>query len=116
MTTATLAYRAIGSKLAWTQPLRVNWKAMYILGIIFALLFCVTYIFGINQLTRGAYLIKNYNKEISSLLEENRKLEIDFAESGFLGGVQEKVKQLSFEKTKGVKYVQILDNSLVLSK
>ena len=76
----------------------------------------VMYVFLVNQLTGGTYLIKNYNKEIESLSRENKILENNFAEAGFLGSVQNKTRELNFEKTTKVTYVQILDNSLAKAK
>jgi hypothetical protein len=72
------------------------------------------YVFGINQLTKGSYLIGNYEKKINILLVESRDLQMNFAESSFLGGIQDRVKELSFQKTTEVKYIQVSDNYLAL--
>jgi hypothetical protein len=39
---------------------------------------------------------------------------MNFAESSFLGGIQDRVKELSFQKTTEVKYIQVSDNYLAL--
>ena len=74
------------------------------------------YVFGVNELTKGSYLIKNYQKEITKLSEENAILETSFADISFLENVQEKAKELSFEKTKSVKYIQVVGGELVSAK
>ena len=116
MTTATLSYRAVNHKFQSVSFPRINWKIVYMLAILLSVVMLVFYVYLVNQLTRGTYLIKNYNKEISALSKENNSLETSFAQSGFLGSVQDKVTQLSFEKTTEVKYVQILGNSLAKLK
>ncbi len=112
MTTATLSYKAVQNKAASINLFKVNWKIVFFSGILLCFSMLVFYVFSVNQLTGGTYLIKNYNKEIGSLLKENKILENNFAEAGFLGGIQNKTKELNFEKTTKVTYVQILDNSL----
>ena len=116
MTTITLSYRDINRKITLMGFLKINWKMVYLLSISLSLLLLVFYIFFVNELTKGTYLIKNYNKEMNNLLQENKTLEANFAESSFLGGVQDKVKKLGFEKTTEIKYKEILDNSLAKAK
>ena len=70
------------------------------------------YIFLVNGLTHGVYVIESYNKETRVLAKENRILETNFAESGFLGKVTKKANELSFEKTTKVKYIEMANNSL----
>jgi hypothetical protein len=118
MSTATLRlhYRAIGKKVASGQLIHIPFKFIYFLMAVCSLCLLVLYIVNVNQLTQGAYTIKNYNKEVSSLSAENDNLQATFAESSFLGTVQEQAQALSFEKVTNVKYVQILQNSLAQAK
>ena len=122
MTTATLglSYRAVSHKIKnrvlSLHFIKINWKVVYFLAFLALVSMIVFYILMVNQLTKGAYLIKNYNKDVTALLKENKILEASFAESGFLGGVQEKAKELSFHKTTGVTYINILQNSLAEAK
>lgn len=76
-----------------------------------SLFLLIFYVWQINDLTRGSYLTSSYEKQISRLSEENKNLEISFAESSFLGQALKKVEALNFQKTTSVKYIQILDNS-----
>lgn len=98
----------------------INWKRFYFICIlflaVFAFLFLLFYVFGINDLTEGSYLVKNYHKEIANLSEENAKLETISAEIGFLGSIQEKAKELSFQKAKNIKYIQVAGGELVSAK
>lgn len=57
-----------------------------------------------------------YESKISNLSKENRRLEAVFAESSFLGAVQAKTRELNFQKTAGVKYIQIPDYLLAKAK
>lgn len=107
MTTLALSYRAIHNKIKSADLPRVPWKFWYAVGLVFLLAMVVLYIYGINELTKGAYLIKSYNREISKLSDENGMLEATFAESGFLESVQQRVKALGFEKTTQVTYVEL---------
>ena len=116
MTTLTLNYRVINNKVKSIHLPKVNWKVLYALGVLFLLSMLIFYIFFINELTKGAYMIKNYNKEMNKLSDENKVLQASFAESGFLGDVEDKLRNLSFEKTTQVKYVQILESSLGMAK
>lgn len=116
MTTTTLSYRAINRKITSLHFPKINWKAVYLIGILFSLLMLVFYVYLINNLTKGTYLIKNYEKEIKLISQENNRLEISFADSSFLGEILDRAKELSFEKTKDIKYIQILENSLAKAK
>ena len=116
MTTLTLSYRAIGRKIESVSFPKINWKIVYVSGILLSLLMLVFYIFLVNELTRGAYLIKNYGKEINLLSGENRILETNSTGVGLLGQVMERAKELSFEETKNIKYVQILESSLAKAR
>lgn len=100
------------SKVAHADFAVINWKAICIFGIIASMFSLLFYIYQINNLTRGTYFVSSYQKNIDSLLQENRKLEAAFAENSFLGDVEQKTQELNFQKTTSVKYIQITDNSL----
>jgi S-adenosylmethionine synthetase len=67
-------------------------------------------------MTHGTYLIKDYQNQIDNLLEENEILEQGFAKTSFMGTIGEKTQEMSFERVKEVKYIQILDASAFLPK
>ena len=116
MTTLVLGARALNNKIKLVSLPRVNWKAVYVLGISACLLLSVLYVFYVNKLTYGTYLIKSYNRDIATLSRENRSMEAQFAESGILDQIHDKVNQLGFEKASHIKYVEILDNSLAQAR
>lgn len=97
---------------------KIDWNRFCIVAITclicMSVFLLVSYVFGINQLTKGSYLIGNYEKKINGLTLESRELQMNFAESSFLGDIQDRVRQLSFEKTTEVKYIQVLDSALAL--
>ena len=116
MTTLALRSKAIHNTFASLNVVKLNWKLLYIVGIVFFTLMLASYIFLINDLTRGAYTIKNYNKEIRQFAKENRILEAEFAETSFLGAVTQKAESLNFQRTTSVKYVQLSDTTLAQAK
>ena len=63
---------------------------------------------------RGSYLIQNYQQQIDTLSKENKILEADFAKTNFILAINQKTQEMSFEKVKEVKYVQILEASALL--
>ena len=115
MTTLALAYTKIQKKVqtgidSVDLPV-INWKAVCCAGSFMALTLLVFYVWQINDLTRGSYLSNSYEKQISKLSEENKNLQVSFAESSFLGQALEKIQALNFQKTDSVKYIQVPDSS-----
>ena len=118
MTTIALTYTRLQKKVqlgidSVDLPI-VNWKMVCFLGFFVAFSLLVFYVWQINDLTRGYYLINSYNKQISKLSDENKNLQISFAESSFLDHAMEKIQALNFIKTTAVKYIQIPDNSVAV--
>jgi hypothetical protein len=120
VTTATLSYyrvqKNLQSKINSVSLPRVNWKAVCFVGFFMAATLLVFYVWQINDLTRGSYLVNSYENKISNLSGENKNLEVSFAESSFLGQALEKVQALNFQKATSVKYIQVLDNSVATIK
>jgi hypothetical protein len=46
------------------------------------------------------------------LSDENKNLQVSFAENSFLGQALQKIQALKFQKTVSVEYVQIPDSSV----
>jgi len=118
MTTATLINsRNISyEKIKAIRLPQINWKIVCFIGIVLCLFLLFFYIYQINVLTKGTYLINSYENSIDKISKENKKLEVNFAEASFLGEVLTKTRELNFEKTTSVKYIQILENSLAKAK
>ena len=115
MTTATLSFHGVQKNLqAKVESIdipAINWKAVCFIGFFISLTLLIFYVWQVNSLTRGSYLINSYEKQISSLSGENKNLEISFAESSFLGQALSKIQALNFQKATSIKYIHILDNS-----
>jgi hypothetical protein len=111
MTTLALSYhkaqKNLQAKIDSLNFPAVNWKAVCFAGFFMVLALLVFYVWQINDLTRGFYLTNTYEKQINKLSEENKNLEISFAENSFLGQALEKIKALNFQKATSVKYIQI---------
>lgn len=107
--------RASGRKTALSVA-KIPWNAIYFLAFLGALAMLIFYVFGINQLTEGTYVIKNYNKEIKMLLAENRDLEIAATKYSLLQDAEAQASQLGFEKSTNITYLQILPTSLAKAK
>ena len=120
MTTATLTYsrvrKNVHNKIKSIELPQVNWGIICLVGIVMCVFMLIFYIYQINVLTRGTYLINNYKKNIEVASKENGKLEVSFAENNFIKDVLRKVQEMNFEKTTSIKYVQVLENSLANAK
>lgn len=116
MSSIALTYKHISNKItAFSWP-KINWKAICWVGLLCSALMLAFYVYSVNKMTKSAYLIKNYGKEMELLFRENRSLEAQFTESGLLEQFMQKATALSFEKTTNPTYVQILDDSLAKAK
>ena len=111
-----LPVRAIHHKVSQLHAIKMPWRGLYILAGICAVVLLVLYIFGVNKLTQGAYVLRNGNKQVASLISQNQDLQAQFAQSSFLGGIQQQAGQLGFEKTQNVTYVQLLQGSVAMVK
>jgi hypothetical protein len=115
MTTATLnftrAQKNIQTRIDSIDFPSVNWKSVCIVGFFVSIFLLVFYVLQINSLTRGSYVINSYENQISKLTDENKNLEISFAENSFMGEALVKIQGLNFQKADSVKYINILNDS-----
>ena len=118
MTTAVIALnrvqrniRTIRARVASIDLPEINWRGVCFIVFFVALALLILYVWQINDLTHGSYLINSYQKQISDLSRENKNFQVSFAESSFLGQALEKIEALNFQKTTSVKYIQILDSA-----
>jgi hypothetical protein len=120
MTTATLTHSRIQknsyAKTKTVELPQINWGIICTIGATVCTLLLFFYIYQINVLTKGTYLISSYKNSIEEISKENKKLEVNFAENSFLGEVLTKTQELNFEKTTAVKYIQVLESSLAKAK
>ncbi len=119
MTTATLSFsrvqRNIQTKIDSIDIPVINWKAICFAGFFVSLTLLVFYVWQINNLTRGSYIINGYEKQISALSEQNQNLEVSFAESSFMGQALTKIQGLNFQKAASVKYIQDSGDSVAIN-
>lgn len=82
---------------------KVFWATVFIL-MFFSL---VSYIFQVNFLTREVYLIRDYEKKLTQLSQENENLEINFSKASSLSNIENYLQSQNFEKVSQIKYIQI---------
>ena len=120
MTTAILALsraqKNVQSKIDSIELPIVNWKAVCFIGFLISLALLGFYVWQINALTRGYYLINGFEKQLDTLSEENKNLQVSFAENSFLGQALVKIQALNFQKTTTVKYIQVPNTALARAK
>ncbi len=120
MTTAVLSFakvqKSLQSKVNSIDLPIVNWKKVCFIGFFISLALLVFYVWQINDLTRGSYLSNSYEKQITKLSDENKNLQVSFAESSFLEQALVKIQALNFQRTTSVKYIQIPDISAGVAK
>ena len=108
--------KSMHEKVAIEALPKLNWKLICFLAFSACFLLLVFYVWQINSLTGGSYAVSEYEKQISQLDQENKNLQVSFAESSFLGQVLTAAQKLDFQKVTSVKYVQIPDNAVALVK
>lgn len=120
MYTIALHYSAIQKKIKNKVKVavfpKINWKIICFAMFFVCLSLLVYYVWQVRYLTGGSYMVNSYEKQIAQLLNEKKELEVNFAESSFLGQVQQKIRDLNFEKTTSVQYIQLPDNYLASAK
>lgn len=95
---------------------QINWAKFCILGAALCAASLLFYIWQINVLTNKTYLIGKYEGEIKEISQENKKLEISFAEKALLGSIAEKAQLLNLQKTTTVKYIQVSELTMADAK
>ena len=116
MTTATLSLKIrkeAKSKIEAMSFPEMNWKIICILGFVASLALLVFYVWQVNDLTRGSFLVNSYQRQIGQLADENKNLQVSFAHNSFLGQVLQETQALNFQKVTSVQYVQIPDRAEV---
>lgn len=95
------------------QPiLKLNF--IFYLSFIFIIFLVIFYIFQFNAVTEGMYLIKNYDKKIETLSQENKILEIKFSQSNSLENLRFLVGNLGFDRVGKIDYIEIPEGMVVI--
>jgi len=99
------------------RPLILRWK--FNLKILYPLFFVligtlfILYIFQINSVIQNTYLLKNHEKELGLLSEGTKNLEIKLVQANTLENIESLIKDLSYEKIKEIKYIQLVGSQVV---
>lgn len=99
-----------------TRSLNFKWKILGILGSISIFALLVLYIFQVNSLAQEVFLIEDYQKNLAQIIENNEKLEINFAKFSSLENIENYLQNQNFEKATKIKYIRILESSVVKKK
>ncbi|HQK64039.1 MAG TPA: hypothetical protein PLF16_02720 [Candidatus Staskawiczbacteria bacterium] len=122
MTTAVLSALKIAraakprARVKTFESPQINWAIFCILGTSLCIVSLLFYIWQINALTNKTYLIGKYEDEIKEISQENKKLEVSFAEKAILGSVTEKAQSLNLQKTTAIKYIQVSELTMAGAK
>lgn len=92
--------------------LKLNLRVFWILSSVLLASLLAFYIFQVNTVIKNSYLIKNYDKSLSTLSQENNNLKINFSQSNSLDNLEEQILNLNFEKVGEMKYIQILGSEV----
>lgn len=72
------------------------------------------YIFQVNAKISERFLVQEYEQKLNNLSQENKILEISFAQDGSLGRIIQMAEELNFEKTDKIHYIRALDTQVVV--
>lgn len=102
----------------FTFPLSKR-TVLYPVLLLISLLFvsCLLfYIFQVEKLTKGNYLIKTYNKEIEILNNQNLILEKRYNELASLKNLEKEIESLNLTKVSEITYIPIVNPILAARK
>ena len=104
----------IVSQKAMTLPRlpQISLKMVWIFASIIITFLLVFYIFQTNFLVSESYLFQGYQKKLNKASLENETLLINSVEFNSLTNIEEKIKELGFEKADKVYYLQILEGQV----
>ena len=96
-------------------PLRMkfNFGILRNLILISTAALLIVYIFQINAIIQKTYFIKNYEKELSVLSDDNANLEASVYGANSLETIEPRIKDLNYEQISSIKYIQVLEPQVV---
>lgn len=113
MTSCSLVRQIPYKKLNLIKLPKINLRILWVVSISLIVLFIGFYIYQVNVEASERYSIQEYQKRITELSRENKILEINSAQIGSLDNITKLLKELSFEKTGKIHYIQVLDTQVV---
>lgn len=108
--------------LTLNLPISIKFKlglSLKILKISFFILIIsllLLYIFQVNSLVSENYFLKNQEKKLEDLKKEKEILEINFSQARSLANLENYFQNHDFKKASQVKYIQILEASVVAGR
>lgn len=113
----SLISNGMNKVLILNPPFSIRFRSGFFLRILRTLIFCLTLslliacIFQLNAHTKEIYLIKNYEKKLNQLSQENKILEIKFSNVNSLNNIGNYIQNQVFEKVGRVEYIQLLEGT-----
>ena len=89
-----------------------NLKIFWILIIGSLLLLLSSYIFQAGVMIQKTSLIKEYEKEVNYLVQQNKEFEVSFSKSNSLKSLEDSLEELEFEKVAQVEYIRVIDTAV----
>ena len=110
MTTYTLT-RSIPQKLSFFTFPRISLLGVWILFFIFFLFILSFYIFQVSEMAKTSFLVSNYEKQVTSITQENKNLETNLSQVSSLGNLETILKSSNYEKVGSGKihYIRVLE-------
>lgn len=112
MTSYSLTNSIPYPKTAFLKFPRIALKLFWIFSFTFVVFLLIFYVFQVNALVKEGYLFQSHEQKFAELREENKILEINFAKANSLPGLEERINNLNFIETGGVKYIQLLGSQV----
>ena len=109
MNTYTISQRLI----VIAKFLQISLKIFWVLSLISILTLLILYVFQVNSFTDENYLLKNQERKLTEIKKEKEILEINFSQARSLANIENYFQNQNFEKANQVKYIQILETSVV---
>ena len=85
---------------------KLNLKNVLIINLILIAGLLVFYFFQINEMVKNNYLIKDYERNLVKISQENLVLENNLLKFNSLDTIENLAKNLNFEKVDEVKYLE----------
>lgn len=99
-----------------TLDWKLNFKIFAVLSCTLALFLLFSYIIQYVAIVKAGYLIKDSEKRIEALYQENKNLEINFAQTTSLENIREIAQILGYQKVESIRYIKVLDSSFATTK
>lgn len=80
---------------------------IYCLFFILIFLLITFYFFQISSITEATHLVKNYNKKLQNLSQENKLLELNFFQSDSLENLRSLIEGFEFKPVGKTDYIEV---------